>query len=87
LIFGEDGDVTGSGGCNSYGGSYTVAGHGLTFGEMTRTLMACLDAGVTDQEQAYFDALATATAFDLSSDRLVIAYGDGQQLVFTARMP
>ena len=85
LEFGADGRVGGSSGCNNYGGGYTVEGHNLTFGEITRTLMACVDAGVMAQEQTYFDALASATAFDLNGDRLVIAYGDGQQLVFTAQ--
>jgi heat shock protein HslJ len=82
LALGEDGHASGSGGCNSYGGSYTVEGDTLQFSEVVSTLMACVDSDLMDQEQAYLDALNSASAFTLDGDRLTISDEDGQQLVF-----
>jgi len=82
LIFGDAGDVGGSGGCNTYGGSYSVSGSSITFDQIVSTLMACVDNGVQDQESAYFAALQSAVSFTLSSDQLVISYDEGQELVF-----
>jgi pimeloyl-ACP methyl ester carboxylesterase/heat shock protein HslJ len=83
LEFGEDGQAGGSGGCNSYGGAYTVQNDSLQFGEITSTLMACADQAVTEQEQQYLEALRTAGRFTIEGDTLKIAYqNDGGELNF-----
>jgi putative lipoprotein len=71
------GQAGGSGGCNSYSGTYQVDGSSIAFGEITRTEKACLEEGVTEQEQRYFEALATASAFQVDGDQLLITYDDG----------
>ncbi len=78
LEFEEKGQLGGSGGCNSYGASYEIQGNSLTIKDVTSTLMACMDAQVTQQEQQYFQALQSATGFEISGDNLTILYGDGQ---------
>ena len=35
------GQVSGSSGCNTYGGSYAIDGEGITLGPLAGTLMAC----------------------------------------------
>lgn len=82
IQFGPENQVGGSGGCNTYGGNYAVDGDTITFTQIVSTLIACLDDGVMEQEQAYFTALQEATGYELSDDRLIIIYGEGQQLVF-----
>ena len=82
LVFSEQDRLGGSGGCNTFGGSYTIEGDSITIGQVFSTLMACLDNAVMRQEQAYFDALRSAARFELSGDQLSITYGDGQQLLF-----
>jgi heat shock protein HslJ len=69
--------------CNYYGGTYTAAPDTLAFGEIERTEMACLEAGVMQQEEAYFAALQSATGYVFEGDTLTINYGEeGATLVF-----
>lgn len=85
LSFSDEGTAGGSGGCNNYGGSYTVGSAGsIRFSEIASTMMACLEEGVMEQEGAYLEALNRATSYTLTLDQLVIAYGEGEQLIFVA---
>jgi heat shock protein HslJ len=77
----SDGQVGGSSGCNSYGGSYEVSGDKLTIGEVAWTLMACLDEGVMAQEQRFMELLTDAQTFTLSGDRLEITASDGRSML------
>jgi heat shock protein HslJ len=74
LEFGTDGQAGGHGGCNSYGGAYTVQEGKLMFGEIVSTLIACVDQTVNDQEQRYLQALRTTDRFTISGDTLTIWY-------------
>jgi heat shock protein HslJ len=58
----EDGGIGGSGGCNSYFGSYTLDGDAVTFGEIGSTLMAC-EPPAGDVEAAYFANLALVASW------------------------
>ncbi len=78
LEFEGEGQVGGTGGCNSYGAKYETQGNTLTIQDIVSTLMACADSQVTEQEQKYFDALKTAARFEISGDNLTIWYKDGQ---------
>jgi heat shock protein HslJ len=82
------GQVGGTGGCNSYGGTYQVDGNSISFSEMVRTEMACLEEGVTEQEQRYFNALETAGEYRVEGDQLHITYDGGNGLmIFEAAQP
>lgn len=82
------GQAGGSGGCNSYGGSYKVEGQNISFDQITSTKRACVDAQVTEQEQRYFQALETASQFIVEGDQLRITYDDGQGvLIFESALP
>jgi heat shock protein HslJ len=84
LAFDEDGRAAGTGGCNSFGGPYEVNGSAITFGALASTMMACVDGGISEQEAAFFAALAAADRFAISGGQLTIWYGDDQRLVFTS---
>lgn len=76
--FGEDGRVTGSGGCNTYGGPYTVDGESLAVGPLAATMRACLEPeGVAEQEAAYFGALGRVASWSVREDRLRLRSADG----------
>jgi len=71
-------EVSGSGGCNLYGGMYELDGDEITIGdELTATLRACVEEERMAQESAYFRALASAARVSLEGDALVIETGVG----------
>ena len=74
LAFDDEAGATGSGGCNSYGGAYEVDGSNgkLQFSEITSTLMACADEGVTNAESAYFQALNSVGEYALGNGQLTL---------------
>jgi heat shock protein HslJ len=78
IAFESGNQVTGNGGCNSYGGTYTVADTTITFSDVVSTMMACTDSAVTQQEQTYFAALHSATTFKHVGNQLTIFYAEGQ---------
>lgn len=82
LAFTTETQVEGFGGCNGYSGQYQTADTSITFSSVVHTLVACSDSAVMEQEQAYFDALNSATQYQGYYDRLFITYGDGQELRF-----
>lgn len=83
LNFGEDGRVSGSASCNSYGGDYSVDGSSIKFGRMISTRKACPGA-IMAQESAFFSVLENASSIKFSDDgALVISGPDGDTM--TAR--
>lgn len=85
LAFGEDGRVSGSGGCNQYGATYTRQGGSIAFGSVISTKMACMDS--MEQEQYYFMLLRMAAVYGVDGDQLTLTASDGQQLVFILDLP
>ncbi len=80
MTFGEDG-VSGSGGCNSYSGSYEVNGNLLTIGPVAATRKACPPA-IMNQEFAFFGVLENAERFDFTEDgALTLSGADGKSLL------
>jgi len=72
LSFGE-GSLAGSGGCNTYGGSYTASDGSLALSDLYWTEMACLEPeGVLDQELAYLNALNTVARYRVDAGRLTL---------------
>jgi putative lipoprotein len=70
--------VTGSGGCNTFTGSYTLKPPALTFGAIAGTRRACVNGAET--ETAYFAALAQVRTFSVTGDVLTISDKNGKAL-------
>ena len=88
VLFGDDGKVTGSAGCNNYFGSYEVDGESITFGLLGSTLMACSEpAGIMDQEIAYFAALGSAVTYHIEGDKLELMDADGTRVAQFVALP
>jgi heat shock protein HslJ len=81
----HDGQISGSGGCNGYGGSYTLHGSQLQIGELRSTAMACLDPVVSAQESHYLQALSRVATYRLEGNMLTLSGESGRvQLTFQA---
>jgi heat shock protein HslJ len=75
-MFGADGQVSGSGGCNTFNGPYQSTANTLSIGPLASTRMAC-DQPVMDQETAYFAALERTTTYRFENGRLMLADAGG----------
>lgn len=76
--------IRGTGGCNDYGGTYTLAGDTLSVTSLSYSQMACL-AGVDLVESAYFQALLRVERYHLDGNALTLTSADGSvQLTFRA---
>lgn len=82
LIFGEDGTLAGSTGCNELGGDYVIEGDQITFGQIVSTLILCPDLQMA-QEEAMFQVLRETASFNIEGDTLTITNND-TVLVFEA---
>jgi heat shock protein HslJ len=86
LQFGAVNDqVSGSGGCNTFGGSYALHGNQVQFGALRSTLIGCVDAVAGAQEHAYFQALSRVQTYQIVGTTLTLTSEGGEvQLTFRA---
>lgn len=77
ISFGNDGNVSGNSGCNSFHGRYGGDGSGLTFSNMGWTRMLCPDAPTMSVETAIQSALAGTRSFTIVERTLHILGADG----------
>jgi putative lipoprotein len=78
-------DLSGDGGCNSFGGSYTYdpASGAVAIGDLVSTKRACVEAVRNDIEAAYLRALRGASSASIDPDGRLILAGTGAELAFT----
>lgn len=75
--FGDDGTLSGSGGCNTYNTTYAVDGEELTVdGGIMSTKMAC-EQDVMDQEAAFLAALAETSSYEIQGSTLTLSDANG----------
>jgi len=81
-LFGDDGRVTSSAGCNNYFASFEVEGETLSVGPAGSTRMMCAEPeGVMDQEAAYLAALGSAATYQIKGDSLQVWDADGSRML------
>jgi heat shock protein HslJ len=86
LSFIESGEVAGNGGCNGYGGMYTVDANALTIAGVVSTMMACEDQTLTTQESTFLSALQTTATYSLDGNTLTLLDNDGNAIVVLSRI-
>jgi heat shock protein HslJ len=82
----DNGNITGSAGCNRYSAGYQLSGNGMAISSITSTLMYCTAPnGVMTQETTYLLLLKNVTAYTISNDQLTLSDATGDsQLTFDA---
>ena len=87
-VFGMDGQVTGSAGCNNYFGTYSTEGETISVGPLGLTMMYCESPeGVMDQESGYLAALENVSSYQISGNNLILHTEDGKASVWFMQMP
>ena len=74
--------ASGSGGCNSYGGTAAINGPSLQISRVISTKRACVDAALNEQETRFFRALESVDRYAISADTLRLFNGAGVALRF-----
>ena len=84
IRFGADGRLSGTGGCNSFGGAfgYEAATGLLEIGDLASTKRACAEPARNQAEAAYLVALRGVTEAAGDPDGRLVLTGDGAELVF-----
>jgi heat shock protein HslJ len=81
-LFGADGTVSGTSGCNTYSGGYTIDGDTLAISQLINTQMACdSPEGVMDQESVYLAALQSSVTFQNDGATLTLLDAEGRRTV------
>lgn len=81
----KDSSASGSGGVNSFSATYVAAEDGsLSFGPIAGTMKAGEPAAM-EQEQAFFDALASTASFEFNGGDLVLSDVGNDTLVVLER--
>lgn len=79
----ENGQVSGLGGCNQYGGEYQLSGDTLMIDKLYMTEMACMSPeGIMEQELRFLEYLGNVQSFKVTGDQLQIYWSDGEVLTF-----
>jgi heat shock protein HslJ len=81
IIFDRDGNVTGTGPCNSFRTRQTVPYPWFEIEPIASTRRACADL---PYETAYFAALSEMRFAEVAGDVLILSNDDGAEMVFQA---
>ena len=81
-VFGDDGSLAGSAGCNHYTASFEVDGEAIWIGPVGLTRMMCWDPeGIMEQESAYLAALESAATYQIKGALLEVRDSDGMRVL------
>lgn len=85
MVFGTDGRVTGSAGCNSYTAAWSQQGDRLTLGPPAATRLSCAQVDVMEQEQQFLRALGTVATARQEASRLELRTAAGAMAITLVR--
>jgi heat shock protein HslJ len=84
--FNSDGSLEGSGGCNTYSGTFTAYADVLRVGSISATRTSCDEPeGIMEQEAAYLAALGSAANFTILGNELKVLNSNGTAVVIYNR--
>lgn len=72
--------VSGFGGCNGFGGQYDPT-HPVAFKDVVITVAGCMQDGIEEQEDAFYNAFVAARSAHMKGERLVMVDAAGRPRV------
>lgn len=85
--FGEEGQLTGSAGCNNYVAEYKTEGNTITISSAVATTRKACQEDVMDQENAYLAALEMADTYKIEDATMEMRTDDGAKVAGFQRAP
>jgi len=82
LELAHDGTITGSTGCNGFGGTYEVDGDQFTVGELAHTTHACPGDDIAAQARTLQELYAQPLTVSIKGEVLTLSAADGSGLVY-----
>lgn len=82
VTFSADGRVSGSSGCNTFVGRYSVDDQALSFGPLASTRRACPTPELQTQEQTFLKDLQQVARLEISGAQLTLVTRNGGRLQF-----
>jgi heat shock protein HslJ len=82
----QDGEITGSSGCNWYGCRYNQKGRYIRISGSDITNMGCAE-DILAQEESFLTCLRSSYSFEVAEDTLVLYDDSGKVLVICERLP
>jgi len=76
-VFGPDGTIEGSSGCNHFSGPYTIDGDEIAIGPLASTLVACGPSDLQDQETQYLALLMASNKWSQDAGVLELQDTEG----------
>ncbi len=87
-VFGADGSLTGTAGCNLYNSTYSFNDSSLVIQPVATTRKACAEPpGIMEQETAYIALLQTATTYQIKDQELRLSNVDGKTVLIYNATP
>lgn len=80
LVFSSDGQVSGSMGCNGFGGDYQIKNGQIVFGSIVSTEMACEEPRMS-QETATFAVMSGTVEYSINGNTLTLTSADGSRVL------
>ncbi len=88
IAFLDGGRAAGDGSCNRFSGAFTATGDAIKIGPLASTRMACMDGGVSAQEDRCLKILEAEKRYEIKNDVLLnYAEGSDKPLQFSRHAP
>jgi heat shock protein HslJ len=79
-VFGSDGSLSGTTGCNTFNGTYQTNGDTITISPLATTRKAC-PPNLSDQEAGILAGFQTATHYEVTKGRATLFNGANQRAI------
>lgn len=80
-MFGSDGRMTGTAGCNRYFATYTTKDYQISITGIGSTKMFCHGPGIMEQESAFLEDLSETSSFRVSESSLKFYDANGKTIL------